>query len=327
MATRRRPTYVEIEGLRLTADYRPEFVQEALRFIPEPGDIFLVTYPKCGTHWLSQIIQLILHKGESADNFFQALSWSRIPEFLGTDVLEDAPRPRFMKTHLPFTRLNFSNVAKYVYVTRNPWDCCVSFYHHTKTFPAYHCEDVSFDDYFEMFIKGETDHGDYFDHLLSTYALKNESNVFFLTYEDLKKDTKKWVLRLAGFLGDEYARALRDENVLGQVLEKSTVSYMKTVYEMSESNLTRAFAQEELPEVIRKICGQVLTWKGDGARLGFVRKGEVGGCKAYFKPDQWQRLWEKLNDRLGHTDLMNLWDWDSLRCNAVANGTANSLDK
>ncbi|KAL3182779.1 hypothetical protein MRX96_034420 [Rhipicephalus microplus] len=64
---------MEIEGLRLTCEFSPEPVRQALQFVPRSGDVVLVTYPKCGTHWVQQILQLVVNRGRSAENFFEWL--------------------------------------------------------------------------------------------------------------------------------------------------------------------------------------------------------------------------------------------------------------
>lgn len=83
-------------------------------------------------------------------------------------------------------------------------DCCVSYYHHTKSIPGYRFVDGLFDDYFELFIDGLIDFGDYFDMTLSWYEHRNDPNVLFLTYEELKKDTDANVLKVAEFIGPKY---------------------------------------------------------------------------------------------------------------------------
>lgn len=70
--------------------------------------------------------------------------------------------------------------------------------------PGYRFKNGKFDDFFELFMEGEVDFGDYFDCLMSWYEHRNDQNVLFLTYEQLKKDTKEYVLKIAKFMGDKY---------------------------------------------------------------------------------------------------------------------------
>ncbi|KAG0417305.1 hypothetical protein HPB47_005705 [Ixodes persulcatus] len=73
-----------------------------------------------------------------------------------------------------------------------------------------------------MFVEGKVAFGDYFDNLLSWYEHRHNTNVSFLTYEDLKKDTVAWVIKIADFLGEEYGRKLRsDQRALGLVLKRT----------------------------------------------------------------------------------------------------------
>ncbi|KAH7962868.1 hypothetical protein HPB52_018403 [Rhipicephalus sanguineus] len=128
----------------------------------------------------------------------------------GAEGARRLKRPVPIKTHLPFHKQPHSAGAKYIYVTRNPYDCCVSYYHHCKGLPWYRFTDGSFDDFVDAFVRGKATYGDYFDHLLSWYDHRNDPNVLFLTYEDLKKDAPVSVLKIADFLGArEYGEQLR----------------------------------------------------------------------------------------------------------------------
>lgn len=51
----------------------------------------------------------------------------RLPflELQGADAAEYAPRPAAFKTHFPFHKVPYSPHAKYIYITRNPYDCSV----------------------------------------------------------------------------------------------------------------------------------------------------------------------------------------------------------
>ncbi len=59
---------------------------------------------------------------------------------------------------------NLLDVAKVIFVARNPMDCCVSFYHHERLVPKQgFCG--TFDQYAELFRNGRNPTGDYFYHL------------------------------------------------------------------------------------------------------------------------------------------------------------------
>ncbi|GBM55732.1 Sulfotransferase family cytosolic 1B member 1, partial [Araneus ventricosus] len=123
----------------------------------------------------------------------------------------------FLPTSNRATALKFSTV-----------DCCVSFYHHTKNASAYGFADGEFGDFLELFINGETDFGDYFDTTLSWWERRNDPNVLFITYEELKQDTEKNVLKIASFIGSEYKEKLeKDEKMLQDVIRHSSFDFMK----------------------------------------------------------------------------------------------------
>ncbi|GBM55507.1 Sulfotransferase family cytosolic 1B member 1, partial [Araneus ventricosus] len=149
-------------------------------------------------------------------------------ELTGAEVVEKMKRPGTIKFHLPFHMTPWSPEAKYIFVARNPKDCCVSFYHHTKNASAYGFADGEFGDFLELFINGETDFGDYFDTTLSWWERRNDPNVLFITYEELKQDTEKNVLKIASFIGSEYKEKLeKDEKMLQDVIRHSSFDFMK----------------------------------------------------------------------------------------------------
>ncbi|KAH7982061.1 hypothetical protein HPB52_002856 [Rhipicephalus sanguineus] len=307
MPTPKKPSYVDVDGIRLPGGFDPDRVREALSFKPKPGDIFLVTYPKCGTHWIQQISQLILNRGASASNYLEFQMKTPFLEFTGTSDLDAMPPPRLLKTHFAFDRQPYHEDAKYVYMVRNPRDCCVSFYHHSRCIPGYQFADGSFDDFFEVFIRGETDFGDYFDNLLSWYEHKDDPNVFFLTYEDLKKDTRGGVLRLARFFGKKYAEPLeRDPHLLQQVLDKSSVQYMKDHIEVTSGDLEKLLSTGNgaTMEPVRKMF---VPRDGRDPTIQFIRKGQVGDWKGHFTPEQEAKMRARIAEKTAGTDVMSLW--------------------
>ena len=72
-------------------------------------------------------------------------------------LFESFPAPRVFKTHLPYDLVpkpcDQATKPRYICVMRNPKDTAVSFYHHSEVMPE--TPHRSWDEYFELFIKGE----------------------------------------------------------------------------------------------------------------------------------------------------------------------------
>ncbi|GIY78444.1 sulfotransferase 1C4 [Caerostris extrusa] len=194
------PGSVVIDGKIRPPPSCPRVMRDAMNFKPDKEDIFVLSYPKCGTTLLTQIVALILRNGETFTTPIEYFSFipyiefttlRKSQKFLNQDVLSHI-------YHL--TSFNFSREAKYIYIARNPADCLMSYYHHVKYYPIYFFSDGSLDDIFDLFIKGKVDYDDYFDHLLSGYERRNEPNVLFLTYESILADRRAACLKIGHFL-------------------------------------------------------------------------------------------------------------------------------
>jgi hypothetical protein len=275
------PSYRWHGDFAMPMGFPAEAFDSALAYRPDDDDFFIATYPKCGTTWAQNIVYLIAHCGDPvpAD---KTLGES-IPhlEEVGAEAAARLPRPRYMKTHLPYSLVPKSRDARYLYVCRNPFDCAVSFFHHTRGFVKhYDFADGSFDDYFECFLAGQVDSGDYFDHLLSWYAEVAESNVLFLSYEAMSADPRRAVIAIGRFMGA--GDRIDDPAVLAKVLEHSSFSSMSRDQQRWSSR-----RPEGMP--------------------AFVRKGVVGDWRAHFSPAQTARLLAKCEQRLAGTGLDELW--------------------
>ena len=253
------------------------------RYRAAPGDIFVASYPKCGTTWTQYIVHLLLNdgaplaQGQRIEDVFPHL------EEVGEDVVRARPEPRLIKTHLPLARCPWNAQAKYVYVARNPFDCAVSFFHHTRGFVRhYDFANGTWEAFFECFLAGEVDFGDYFDNLLSWWPLRDEQNVLFLTYEAMLADPAAAVGTLAGFIGGAASELARDERRLAGVVRTSSFGEMRQNQDRWSSR-----RPEGMPE--------------------FVRKGIVGDWTNLFSPDQARRLGAKFRARAVGTDVESLW--------------------
>lgn len=310
--------YHEVEGLHVNRLFSEQIIRSALSYEPQDGDVFVISYPKCGSTWLHYLTQAVLKIGAGLeapelDVNAGGDQWKAMPffEIAGAEGARAMPRPGAIKTHLPFQKMPYSLGAKYICIVRNPYDCCVSFYHHTKRLPTYIFEDGTFDEFFDMFVEGKVDFGDYFDHLLSWYEHRDKPNVLLLTYEELKKDTRGWVLKIGDFLGKrEYGNNLREHpERIDKVLALTSVDNMKA---LNSKLMNWAEAVESMPaeakaaftKKAKETFGDVWDKSGQGE---FVRKGIVGDWKSYFNTEQIERMKKAIEQKTSGSDVMDLW--------------------
>ena len=195
------------------------------------NDIFVCAYPKCGTTWLQNIVWLIVHHGETVSKSLRKC----IPmlEFDGCNAVEaidNSKYPRIIKTHFPYEETPQNKDAKYVYITRNPKDALVSYYYHVKGFPQYYdCPDVTLEEVYKLFVQGKVEFNGFFENVGSWYEQRHQPNVLFLLYEDLKRDLRGNILKIARFLGENYLEEMKvnSEKLLNLVVEESSFKSMK----------------------------------------------------------------------------------------------------
>ncbi|KAK8782718.1 hypothetical protein V5799_015942 [Amblyomma americanum] len=301
----------DVDGVYLNYGYPEQNVRSALSYKPLDGDVFVASYPKCGTTWLQHIVYSIYRDGMSPGNILEFLSTTPFLEFMGGDAARTMPRPGAIKTHLPFNKVPYSDKAKYIYITRNPYDCCVSLYYHMKSFPPQLLEEGMFDQLFDMFVEGKVDYGDYFDHVLSWYEHRTDSNVLFLTYEELKKDIRGSVLKIADFLGkDKYGDKLRQNpDLFDKILAAISMESMRKLY--SEINnwskdLT-SIPMEAIPEAMKFLIASLGELFKKPVTGEFVRKGIVGDWRNHFSSEQIARMKERIALKTLGSDVMGLW--------------------
>ena len=186
----------------------------------DPSDVLIVTFPKAGTTWTQQIVKLIRNGGEGDDKkISESVPWLEANSLYKNNITS-LPKPRAFKSHssyklMPCGKPN-TTPCKYVYVARNPKNVAVSFYfqfRRTQSIPGASIEWILF---FRNFIYGNLVFGDYFDHVLSWWAHKDDKNVLFLKFEDMKKDLPTAVARIAKFIecdvtGSSYYKSCRND--------------------------------------------------------------------------------------------------------------------
>ncbi|XP_075542680.1 3-alpha-hydroxysteroid sulfotransferase-like isoform X1 [Dermacentor variabilis] len=301
----RRPYRQIIDGVPMCPWIVPETFRKSLKFRAAEEDVVQVTFPKSGTHWVQYITQLILGKAGPATGYNELTQNCRSIEYTDNADWKPAMPMRLFFTHQPLRREVMNAAAKYVYVARNPWDVCVSLFRMITDVSLYQFEDGTFEEFFEPFIEADLGYGSYFDHVAAGYAMKDEPNVFFFTYEELKADTQCTVLKLAHFLGDSYGRALQeDEKRLQNILEWSRPEHMR-------KTMVVDYKANEVPQwdelFADKKASSKQGYEGDKHKYAVVKEARVGSWKEYFTPELLARFEKKIQEQGHKASFMELW--------------------
>lgn len=246
-------------------------------FEPHPSDLLIATYPKAGTTWTQEIVDLLLHQGDPEVcsrgpiairmPFLEIFSPPPVPS--GLDLLKVMPPPRVIKTHLPFQLVPegfWKNKCKVIYVARNAKDNLVSYFHFDRmnqTQP----EPGPWDSYIQKFMDGKLAWGSWYHHVRGYWEEREKNNILYLFYEDMKENPRREVERIMRYLD----LSLSDD-VIGRIVELTSFKAMK---ENPMANYTF------IPMVVF-----------DQTISPFMRKGEVGDWTNHFTPEQ-SRLFDE----------------------------------
>ncbi|XP_063292307.1 sulfotransferase 2A1-like [Pelobates fuscus] len=249
-------------------------------------DVFNVTFPKSGTHWMVEILSLIRNNGDptwcqNVPNW-ERMPWLEVNRDPSMHVEEQSPR--YFCSHLPiqlFPRSFFSSKAKVIYTGRNPKDVLVSLYHFAISSFVLKTPH-SFDDFFEDFIQAKVPFGSWFDHIKGWMQMKDHDNFLFITFEELKKDHRGTIKKICKFLGKELS-----EEAIDLVVEHSS---FKTMKENKMSNHSLA------PEFIMK------------KNSNFIRKGICGDWKTCLSTTQQEYMDRIYQEKMKELDMKFIWD-------------------
>ncbi|XP_016959226.1 sulfotransferase 1 family member D1-like [Drosophila biarmipes] len=109
--------------------------------------------------------------------------------------------PRFIKSHLPAQLLPaqlWKLGRKIIYVARNPKDVVVPSYHFLTALNHWQ---GSLDELVDEFVSDKLPYTPYWEHVIDFYRLRDEKNIFFVTYEEMSRDLSGVIRRLSRFLG------------------------------------------------------------------------------------------------------------------------------
>ena len=205
-----------------------EWLETAISFQPRDSDIFVTSFPKSGTHWISLIVYTLKFKKVVTEEFHSTLfTHFDIPQ---VDVIEKhsktlpfpqilrfrrklksqiaaLPAPRLFFTHFPIKYIPFNSSTKYIFIYRNLKDVVVSMYNHYSNHVITYFNG-SFNEFFDFFI--ENNCFNYCQHLKGYFEHKDDPNLFILSYEELHFSFKTKVGEIAQFLDCELTNEVYD---------------------------------------------------------------------------------------------------------------------
>ncbi|XP_042349540.1 sulfotransferase family 5A, member 1 [Plectropomus leopardus] len=264
-------------------------LQLALKFPFEDTDIVIVTYPKSGTTWMQEIVTLISNRG-NPDLSQTVPNWARAPwleHYYFTAVLEASPtRPRIITTHLPYHLLGPAlqgTKAKVIYVSRNPKDAVVSFYHFHKM--ANFLPDAgSFPEFLDQFLEGTLCYGSWFDHIKGwTSQTATMDNLLYMTYEEMSLDLHAAIKRVSAHL---HCPLLEDE--FNSCVKHCSFSHMK-----DNKMVNYTLVNEDIM---------------DHSRGSFMRKGKIGDWKNMFTEELDQYFKCVFKSKMADCTLEFVWE-------------------
>ncbi|XP_013388051.1 sulfotransferase 1C2-like [Lingula anatina] len=248
-------------------------LQRIDKFQARSDDIWIVNWPKSGTHWMWEVV-MMLSSGRAKLRDSVKVG-AMFPEACTLQAAEKMTSPRVLDTHVPLKLFPKAALkSKIIYTVRNPKDACVSFYHHQKGMSMYRLDNVSWEGTLELMINGKAYYGNWFDHVEEWLkVLENNPNALIVTYEDMKMDLKKQVRRVAEFLGYK-----RSEKFYDDVAKLCSFGNMKK----EKRDIKSAWSKES---------------------TGIYRKGTVGDWKNYFTMAQNEKFNEMYTRRMKDINL------------------------
>lgn len=293
-----------------------ESVKSALSYKPKAGDVIAVSFPMCGSYWVQQIAYRILNEDGPPSTLLERASHLPLLELQGAEAAAAMPTPGCIRTHLPFNLIPYSEHAKYIYVARNPYDVCASFYAEAlKIHPSGEQYSMMFPQFFEQFLEGRSACGDYLSNLLSWYKRRFHDNVLFLTYEELIEEHKTWVLRIADFIGvsEEYGHKLRgNRKLLDQICTETSHEAMRENVAKNATLFVEEVAatpDEKKPEWMKRLLQLERPETIAKHFASASRRGEEpASWKSLVTPDMVDAMQAKINVlQEGSGDVMALW--------------------
>lgn len=300
-----KPGLMPVAGIRvipsncvMPREFKP-YAERLMNFEVREDDVWVISYPKCGTTWTQELVWL-LGNNFDYDTAKQKLLLQRFPFLEAVSIInqndliqengtlfgdtisfvQEQQSPRFIKSHLPVQLLPkdiWVKKPKIIYVTREPKDAAVSYYHHHRLWNGY---EGTFEDFMKAFLEDKVVYSPYWSHVNSYKKLtKHMPNVLVNSYEDMQLNLPEVIKKTAKFL---------EKPINDKQLKKLTVHLSFD----SMKNNPAINGEEFIKDVIVKY-----DMPRDDPELTFIRKGIMGSWKKEMGPDLVKKFdeWTEIN--------------------------------
>jgi hypothetical protein len=253
----------EIQGRCFRLD---EIVRSISSFKPQPDDIIISPYSKCGTTWLQQTFHTLRTRGDMAfDDISRIVPWIELAGVLGLDL--DAPQralPRGFKSHLPFDQV--PKGGRYVVSLRDPKDAMVSMYRFMEGW-FFAPGAISMREFTTARFATRGRGLDYWHHLITWWNERDNPDVLLFSYEQMSAEPEANIRRLAAFCS-----IALDDALLEVTLKQSSLAFMLAHKDKFDDLMMREVSERvgNLPP---------------GSDTAKVRAGRVGGHRAEMPED------------------------------------------
>ena len=262
--------------------------------VPQPGDVFITSWAKSGTTMTQQMfhqLRMIAATGKSDmdfDDISRMTPWEDTALILDMDM--NAPQraaSRGFKSHRAYEGL--PDGARYIVTLRDPHETYVSMH---RFFDGWHLEAgaMSLEDFLPLWLGGGPGGCDYYAHLLSWYARREEPDTLLATYRWAAKNQPAMIRKMAAFLGIEVT-----EDQVDAVAHCTSRSFMHDHKDRFDDAMICAVMEERLGIPAASDSTKVQAAGSDGSIVPASIASEI------------DRLWaERIEPVTGHKDYASL---------------------
>lgn len=163
------------------------YTRGRLALRPRPDDLYVATYPRSGTTWMTYMLHLLLRGADAPfEHINDACPWierSLARGIVDATELNALPSPRIFKTHLLPRWLPSGGTR--IYIERDPGDVAASYFRLYRDYLGFTGTAAQF---VERFERGQVQYGAWWTHVARWREHARAGAVVWLRYEELLAD-------------------------------------------------------------------------------------------------------------------------------------------